>query len=54
MTTETIDEPVEVPDADPGQEPLPMPDEGDYPKPGGPPEGDDTTPPPAERRYGES
>lgn len=50
------DEPPAAPDAEPEQEPLPTPDTGDYPAPGGPPEGDDTTQadPPAERRYGES
>jgi len=55
MSETTPTEPVELPDADPGTEPKPEPDTGDYPHPSGP-EHDDTEPkgdPPAERRYGE-
>ena len=49
MSQTELPEPAEVPDADPEAEPDPSPDQGDYPAPGGPPEGDDRRAP-AERR----
>ena len=42
--------PDEAPDADPETEPRPVPDQGDEPRPGGPPEHDDTHPP-AQQRF---
>lgn len=49
-----VEAPDDAPDVHPDQEPLPTPDTGDYPAPGGPPEHDDTAGAPrAERRYGE-
>lgn len=63
MTHEEQPSEPEAPDVPPQQESLPEVDQGDYPRPGGPPEGDDRRigeldrdadpDPSAEQRYGE-